>query len=138
MLEEVDALIPFSAACWAEGSAAPLEIHDACLHGCDPSWLEAYRAVMGKDPLLATMLEHSGRTMHLGTLPANAQRSRSRPYQTFRTSHGMADALGTLWIEPLSGLIEFLMVWRDDTGQPFNEAERLLCLLYTSPSPRDS
>jgi DNA-binding CsgD family transcriptional regulator len=126
MLEEMQALIPFSAACWAEASASPLEVYDACLHGCGPAWLQAYRAVMGEDPLLAAMLEHPGQTMHLGTLLANAKRARSRPYQTFRTTHGLADTLGTLWIEPMSGLLEFLMLWRDDAGQPFDEAERQL------------
>lgn len=124
MLDEMQALMPFDVACWVEASTEPLEIHHVCLHGCGPEWLRDYRPVMGEDPLLAAMLEHPGQTIDLGDLLSTAKRTPMRLYQAFRTTHGLQSVLGTLWEEPLSGLVEFLILGRHDAGHPFSEDER--------------
>lgn len=123
-LELIGELIPFDSAWWGNASAAPLEIHRLHLHNCDHSILEAYQPYMGEDFMRAELMAHPGKSVNLADLITRSRFVRTALYQKVGKRYKIEWSLGTLLVEPVSSLNEFLTLWRHDPKRPFTEAER--------------
>ena len=123
-LELIGELIPFDSAWWGNASAVPLEIHRLHLHNCDPSILEAYLPYMDQDFMRAELMAHPGRSINLADLTTRARFVRTALYQNVGKRYKIEWSLGTLLVEPVSSLNEFLTLWRHDPKRPFTETER--------------
>ena len=124
MLEELQTLIPFDSAWWGNAAADPPEIHHLHLHNCDDAVLRDYPPFMSRDFFRAALIERPGETINLCDLTNRARYVRSELYRNFCKRYRVEWALGTLLVEPVSSLYEFLTLWRHDPRRPFSEAER--------------
>jgi len=123
-LELIGALIPFDSAWWGNASASPLEIHRLYLFNCDDSILEAYLPYMDEDFMRAALMANPGRSINLADLTTRARFVRTALYQQVGKHYKIEWSLGTLLVEPVSSLNEFLTLWRHDPKCPFTEDER--------------
>lgn len=123
-LDAIGTLIPFESAWWGNASSEPLEIHRLYLHNCDDSILEAYLPYMGEDFMREALMANPGRTINLADLTTRARFVRTALYRNVAKRYRIEWSLGTLLVEPVSSLNEFLTLWRHDPKRPFTEAER--------------
>jgi len=123
-LDLIRALIPFDSAWWGNASAEPMEIHRLYLHNCDHSILETYLPYMDQDFMRDALMANPGRTINLADLVTRARFVRTALYQQVGKRYRIEWSLGTLLVEPVSSLNEFLTLWRHDPKRPFIEEER--------------
>lgn len=123
-LEQLQCLIAFDSAWWGNAAANPPALHQMHLYQCDESILEAYPPYLEQDLFRAALIARPGTTVNLSDLTTRARYVRTPLYREFARRFKVECSLGTLVIEPVSSLYEFLTLWRDDPGQPFSEAER--------------
>jgi len=125
VLELVGEIIPFDSAWWGNAASEPLEIHRLYLHNCDDSILQAYVPYMEQDFFRAALMANPGTTINMADLTTRARFVRSELYQKVGKRYQIEWSLGTLLLEPVSSLQEFLTLWRHDGKRPFSETERL-------------
>ncbi len=125
-LEILQILIPFDSAWWGNASADPGEILQLHLHQCDSSILAAYAPFMEEDFMRAELMSQPGVTVNLADLTTRRALLKTRMYQQFGKRYHIEWSLGTVQVEPFSGLQEFLTLWRHDSGKPFSAVERQL------------
>lgn len=123
-LELIGGLIPFDSAWWGNASAEPLEIHRLHLHNCEHTILQDYLPYIGEDFMRAELMAHPGRSINLADLTTRAKFVRTALYQKVGKPYKIEWSLGTLLVEPVSSLNEFLTLWRHDPKRPFSETER--------------
>ena len=123
-LELIQEMIPFDSAWWGNASAEPPEIHRLYLHNCADSILQDYQPYMGEDFMRAELMTNPGRTINLADLTTRARFVRTALYQKVGKRYKIEWSLGTLLVEPVSSLHEFLTLWRHDAKRPFTEVER--------------
>ncbi|MEQ1662088.1 MAG: helix-turn-helix transcriptional regulator [Thiobacillus sp.] len=123
-LELIQEIIPFDSAWWGNASAEPLEIHRLHLHNCEASILEAYTPYMDQDFFREALMAHPGQTINMADLTTRARFVRTELYQKVGKRYKIEWSLGTLLVEPVSSLQEFLTLWRHDAKRPFTEVER--------------
>lgn len=123
-LELIAEVIPFDSAWWGNASAEPPEIHWLHLYNCDGSILDAYTPHMGEDFMRAALIANPGKSINLADLMPRARFVRTPLYRNVGKLYKIEWALGTLLVEPVSSLQEFLTLWRHDPKKPFTEAER--------------
>lgn len=123
-LELIREMIPFDSAWWGNASAEPLEIHRLYLHNCDDSILETYLPYLGEDFMRAALMANPGKTINMADLTTRARFVRTALYQKVGKRYRIEWSLGTLLVEPVSSLNEFLTLWRHDAKRPFTEDER--------------
>lgn len=123
-LELIQEMIPFDSAWWGNASAEPLEIHRLHLHNCDDSILETYTPYMDQDFFRAALMANPGVSINMSDLTTRTHFVRTELYQKVGKRYKIEWSLGTLLVEPVSSLNEFLTLWRHDAKRPFTEAER--------------
>ena len=123
-LEQVRRLIAFDAAWWGNAAALPMKIHWLHLHHCDKSILKAYPPHMADDFFRAAMMASPGVSINLSDLTTRARFVRTALYRDIGKRYQVQWSLGTLQVDPVSSLSEFLTLWRHDPKKPFSEAER--------------
>ena len=123
-LDLINRLIPFDSAWWGNASAEPLEIHRLHLHNCEHTILQDYLPYIGEDFMRAELMAHPGRSINLADLTTRARFVRTALYQKVGKPYKIEWSLGTLLVEPVSSLNEFLTLWRHDPKRPFSETER--------------
>lgn len=123
-LELVGQLIPFDSAWW--GNASAEQIHQIYLHNCADSILEDYPPYMAEDFMRAALMANPGRSINLADLTTRARFVRTALYRNVGRRYRIEWSLGTLLVEPVSSLNEFLTLWRHDPKRPFTETERQL------------
>ncbi len=123
-LDLIREIVPFDSAWWGNASAEPLEIHRLYLHNCEASILEDYLPYMDEDFMRAALMANPGRTINLADLTTRARFVRTALYQKVGKRYRIEWSLGTLLLEPVSSLQEFLTLWRHDGKKPFTETER--------------
>lgn len=123
-LDLVNQIIPFDSAWWGNASAEPLEIHRMHLHNCENTILRDYLPYIGEDFMLVELMAHPGRSINLADLTTRARFVRTALYQKVGKRYRIEWSLGTLLVEPVSSLNEFLTLWRHDPKRPFSETER--------------
>ncbi|MBK9325251.1 MAG: helix-turn-helix transcriptional regulator [Hydrogenophilales bacterium] len=123
-LELIREIIPFDSAWWGNAAAEPMEIHRLYLCNCDDSILENYRPLMAQDFFLAALMAQPGVTINMADLTSRARYVRTELYRKVGKPYRVEWSLGTLLLEPVSSLQEFLTLWRHDGKKPFSETER--------------
>ena len=123
-LEQVRRLIAFDSAWWGNAAVEPMKIHWLHLHHCDKSILEAYPPYIADDFFRAAMMARPGTSINMSDLTTRARFVRTALYRDIGKPYGIEWSLGTLQIDPVSSLSEFLTLWRHDAKKPFSEAER--------------
>lgn len=123
-LELIAEVIPFDSAWWGTASAEPPEIHRLHLYNCDGSILDAYTPHMGEDFMRTAMIANPGKSINLADLMTRARFVRTPLYRNVGKLYKIEWSLGTLLVEPVSSLQEFLTLWRHDPKKPFTEVER--------------
>lgn len=124
-LELIQQVIPFDSAWWGNAANEPLEIHRLYLHNCADTILEAYAPYMDEDFMRAAMMANPGRSVNLADLTTRSRFVRTTLYQKVGRQYHIEWSLGTLLVEPVSSLNEFLTLWRHDPKRPFSETERM-------------
>lgn len=79
---------------------------------------------MNRNYTTLTDATHPGRSINLADLTTRARFVRTALYQNVGKRYRIEWSLGTLLVEPVSSLQEFLTLWRHDPKRPFTEAER--------------
>lgn len=121
----VQELIPFDSAWWGNAAAEPMEIHQLYLYNCDDSILEAYTPYMDQDFFRAALMAQPGVSINMSDLITRERFVRSDLYREVGKHYQIEWSLGTLLVEPVSQLQEFLTLWRHDSAKPFSATERL-------------
>ena len=124
-LELIREILPFDSAWWGNAAAEPMEIHRLHLFNCDDTILEAYVPYMAQDFFRAALMATPGTTINMADLIARERYVRTDLYRHVGQRYRVEWSLGTLLVEPVSSLHEFLTLWRHDGNNPFTEVERL-------------
>jgi len=119
-------VLPFDSAWWGNATAEPGQILQLHLFNCDNAILEAYQPYIEEDYMRAALMARPGTTVNLADLTTREDFLRSRLYRHVGHRFHIEWSLGTVLIEPASGLQEFLTIWRHDGDRPFSETERQL------------
>jgi DNA-binding CsgD family transcriptional regulator len=123
-LELIQEILPFDSAWWGNATAEPIEIHRLHLCNCDESILEAYVPYMEQDFFRAALAAQPGVTINMADLTTRGRYVRTDLYRNMGKRYKVEWSLGTLLVEPVSSLYEFLTLWRHDSKKPFSETER--------------
>ena len=123
-LEQLQRLIPFDSAWWGNAAMAPMKIHWLHLYNCDASIVQAYPPHIAQDFFRAELMAHPGVSINLSDITTRARFVRTELYRKIGRHYHVEWSLGTLLIDPVSSLSEFLTLWRHDPKRPFCEAER--------------
>ena len=123
-LELIGEIIPFDSAWWGNAAAEPMEIHRLHLCNCDDSILQAYQPYMAQDFFRAALIAQPGVSINMADLTSRARQVRTELYRKVGKPYKVEWSLGTLLVEPVSSLYEFLTLWRHDGKKPFSESER--------------
>ena len=123
-LEQVRSLIPFDSTWWGNAAVEPMKIHWLHLHHCDKSILKAHPPHIADDFFRAAMMASPGASINLSDLTTRARFVRTALYRDIGKRYRIEWSLGTLHVDPVSSLSEFLTLWRHDAKKPFSEAER--------------
>jgi DNA-binding CsgD family transcriptional regulator len=118
-LEQVCCVIPFDSACWGNAALEPVKIHWVHRYHCDDSSSEAYSPYIPHDFFRAQLLAQPGVSVNLSERIA-----RTELYMKVGKAYQVEWSLGTLLVEPMSALSEYLTLWRHDPQRPFTEFER--------------
>ena len=123
-LEQLRGLIAFDSAWWGNAANEPIKIHWLHLLNCDESILQTYPPYIPKDFFRAELMAHPGVSVNLSDLTTRARFVRTELYRKIGKRYHIEWSLGTLLIDPVTSLSEFLTLWRHDPLQPFDETER--------------
>ncbi|MCU0842898.1 MAG: helix-turn-helix transcriptional regulator [Thiobacillaceae bacterium] len=118
----VKARVPFDSAWW--GMSSPRSIQRPHLHHCDARIVEDYQSLLDRDFFRAALIDQPGKTINLADLVSRARYLRTPLYRQLGRRYGMEWMLGTLLVEPVSGLYEIVTLWRHGARRPFTEDER--------------
>lgn len=117
--------IPFDSAMWGRGGEPPDAIVDVYLDRQPKRMIETYLAEFQHEDFLAdTVRSQPGKTVNLVDLMSRAEFEKTRMYKKFARHWGVEQVLSTCWLEPVSGLVGFLSLWRATPDKPFSESER--------------
>ncbi len=123
-LECIKDIIAFDSAWWGNAAAEPLEIHRIYVYNCADTILADYLPHMEEDFFRAALLAAPGTTINMSDLTTRARFTRTRMYRQVGKRYRIEWSLGTLLVEPVSSLNEFLTLWRHDPAKPFSETDR--------------
>ena len=123
-LDLIQEIIPFDSAWWGNAAAMPMEIHRLHLYNCDESILDAYVPYMEQDFFRAALMAQPGVSINMADLISRERYVHTDLYRKVGTLYKVEWSLGTLMVEPVSSLQEFLTLWRHDAKKPFTETER--------------
>lgn len=123
-LEQVSALIPFDSACWGNAALEPIKVHWVHLYHCDSAVLDAYSPYVPYDFFRDKLIEQPGVSVNMSGPFSGERLARTQLYLKVGTAHEVQWSLGTLLIEPMSSLSEYITLWRHDPERPFTEFER--------------
>jgi DNA-binding CsgD family transcriptional regulator len=119
-------LVRFDAAWWGKAISNPSKILYVHLLNADKSILQDYGRIDGDDFFRDAMLASPGSTVNLNDLISRRDFERSPIYTRYGRKHRVEAAVGTVILEPVSSMIEFLTLWRFDPRWPFSDTDRLL------------
>ncbi len=123
-LEQLRTVVAFDAAWWGRGANKPLMIHQVHLHRCSPTLVDDYAPWIAVDFFREAVCASPGVTISTSALMSRSDLESSIMYREFGAKHRIEWSLGTVLIEPVSSLNEFITVWRKDVSRPFSEADR--------------
>jgi len=118
-LEQVCSVIPFDSACWGNAALEPVKIHWVHLYQCDSDTAEAYSPYIPHDFFRDKLLENPGVSLNMSERIA-----RTELYLKVGKAYQVEWSVGTLLVDPVSSLSEYITLWRHDAQRPFTEFER--------------
>ena len=126
-LDTVMELLPFDSAMWARGGEVPDAIVDVFLDRQPQQMIDEYMATpQHLDFLADAVRSQPGRTVNLCDLMSRAEFEQTPIYQQFAQRWGVQQVLSTCWLEPQSGLLGVLSLWRKSPKKVFTEPDRAL------------
>lgn len=125
-LTQMHEVLDFDAAWWGRGANKPLMVHQVHLHRCAPTLVDDYAPWIEVDFFREAVCAQPGTTISVSDLMSRKKLEATAIYREFGAKHRVEWSLGTVLIEPLSSLNEFITVWRKDAERPFSEAERAI------------
>lgn len=123
-LDQLGDLIEFDAAWWGRCANDPLMIHQVHLYHCAPTLPDDYAPWIGVDFFREEVCAKPGVTASTSNLMPREELEATSIYREFGLKHRVEWSLGTVLIEPVSSLNEFITVWRKDKHRPFSETDR--------------
>ncbi len=125
-LEQLQTLVRFDGAWWGKGNPSTRQVLSVHLLDADPSIVEDYGRIQAHDRFRDAMIARPGRTVLMSDLMPRSVYERSVLYTRYGRKHRLESTMGTVLLEPVSGLLDFITVWRFDPRWPFSEADRVL------------
>jgi DNA-binding CsgD family transcriptional regulator len=123
--ELVRELIPFDSGMWGTASNDPHHMHSVHLDRQPREMIEEYIAgYQTIDPMRDRVSANPGVTANLSDFMTREELCASRIHREYMSRWGLECVLCTVLIEPVSSLIGFMSLWRDDPARPFSETER--------------
>ncbi|MGE0800216.1 MAG: response regulator transcription factor [Lautropia sp.] len=123
-LDLLGGVVRFDAAWWGKANAEPNKILSVHLLNADPSILDDYRKIDAIDSFRDAMLAQPGTTINLSDLMSRKDFERSPIYSRYGRKHRVEAVVGTVLVEPVSSMLDFLTIWRFDPRWPFSEVDR--------------
>jgi DNA-binding CsgD family transcriptional regulator len=123
-LEQVRNVISFDSAWWGNAAMEPSKIHWLRLFNCDESILGDYPPYIDQDFFRAALVANPGVCINMSDLTTRERFVRTEMYRKVGKKFHIEWSLGTLLIDPVSSMSEFLTVWRHDPMLPFSDADR--------------
>jgi DNA-binding CsgD family transcriptional regulator len=118
-------LIPFDSGMWGTASNDPHHMHSVHLDNQPREMIEEYIAgYQTIDPMRDRVSANPGITVNLSDFMTRKELCASRIHREFMSRWGLEWVLCTVQIEPVSSLIGFMSLWRNDPRRPFSETER--------------
>lgn len=121
-LELLKGVVPFESAWWGNASRDTMQIHRIHLFNCAESIIDDYPAYMEEDVFRIAMIDNPDKTINMDDLVPRAEWVKTRLYREYATKYKVQAAIGTLVIDPITSLFEFVTIWRHDY-RPFTPEE---------------
>lgn len=123
-LDLLGGAVRFDGAWWGKATSRPDKIVSVHVHNADPAIIDDYRAIDPVDFFRDAMLAKPGTTINLYDLISRRDYVRSGMYTRYGRKHKLEAVMGTVCVEPVTSMVEFLTIWRVDARWPFSEADR--------------
>jgi DNA-binding CsgD family transcriptional regulator len=123
-LEQVKGVVPFDSAWWGSAAMEPARIHWLHLYNCDAAIVDDYQPYLEIDFFRAKLMAQPGVSVNMADLISRHQMVRHPLYKNVGKKYKIEWSLGTLLVDTVSSLAEFLTLWRHDPKQPFTEVQR--------------
>jgi DNA-binding CsgD family transcriptional regulator len=123
-LEQLCGVIRFDAAWWGKALSEPQKILRVQISNASEDMLKDYERVQEHDFFRDAMLAALGTTINLSDLITRKDFERSPLYTRYGRKHRIETAIGTVLLEPVSSMTEFLSIWRFDARWPFSDTDR--------------
>jgi DNA-binding CsgD family transcriptional regulator len=119
--------VPFDSAVWASGDHDANRIFDIHLVNQEPTFLASYVANhVETDLVRARAIADPGVSYRIeDTMPMEAYRALP-VYQEFGARMGIEHSMGTAAYDPVTGVLNLVLLWRADRDAPFTDEERRL------------
>jgi DNA-binding CsgD family transcriptional regulator len=125
-LTRMHEVLDFDAAWWGRGANRPLMVHQVHLHRCASTLVDDYAPWIAVDFFREAACARPGTTINTSDLMSRKKLVATTIYREFGAKHRVEWSLGTVLIEPVSSLNEFITVWRKDAERPFAETDRAM------------
>ena len=122
-LEQVRRLIAFDSPWWGNAAVEPMKIHWLHLHNCYKSILKAYPPYIADDFFRAALMASPGTSINMSDRTTRARFIRTALYRDVGKRYRIQWSLGTLQIDPVSSLSEFLTLWRHDPEETVQQSQ---------------
>lgn len=124
-LGRIGSAVPFDSAVWINGVSEADQVHSCLLVGQEPDLIERYMAdYAGIDLVRNHAVRTPGRAFRIeDTMPLVLYRSHAA-YHEFWRPRGIEHAMAITATDPISQLMEMVVLWRADAEQPFSDADR--------------
>ena len=125
IMENLRGLIPFDMALWASGRADDLTVHNTYLYNLPASLMDSYENIKDQDRLLAAVIDEPGVTMKMCDLYTHRERQEAPAYKDHSKLFGIEAVLSTGQIDPRTGLLDAISLYRNQRGNSFSDDDRL-------------
>lgn len=120
-------VVGFDSAVWINGVSETDAVHSCVLVNQPEDLIPRYMAnYAGIDLVRNHAVRHPARAFRIeDTMPL--ERYRAHPaYREFWSAHGIEHAMAIALTDPVSQLMELIVLWRADAGLPFSDTDRAL------------
>jgi DNA-binding CsgD family transcriptional regulator len=125
-LEQLCGVIRFDAAWWGKALVEPQKIlRVQVTNASQEVMLKDYERIQEHDFFRDAMLAEIGTTINVHDLIARKDYEKHPIYTKYGRKHRIESCIGTVLLEPVSSMSEFLSLWRFDARWPFSEGDRL-------------
>lgn len=122
-LDLLRTVLAFDSAWWGNASKDTMQIHRIHLHNVAPSIFEDYPRYLEEDVFRESLIANPGVTISMEDLMPREEWMKARLYREYAVKYRVFSTVGTLLIDRITSLFEFLTVWRHKY-RPFTPEER--------------